>query len=222
MIELSTEQQALLQQHLDLVLTENEKFNLTAIRDEQQAQVLHLEDSLLAAELVAAEPEGLCADIGSGPGFPGIPLAIATGRDFVLVESLQKKARFLEAAIEDLGLKEHVSVFTGRSEDLAQEQPDAFQIVVTRAVSALPSLLELASPLLKQGGLLVAYKSQDYQEELERAQRMQEKLGMSFDAVLEQALSDGSPRSLILFRKVSEPQVQLPRRAGMAQKRPYA
>ena len=128
----------------------------------------------------------------------------------------------LEAFAEQLGLSSQVSVYAGRTEELAGHQPEAFSLITARALTALPSLLELASPLLQQGGWLVAYKSDNVDDELEGALGIQDKLGMALRSDRHVLLSDGStPQRILVFEKVSEPQVKLPRRPGMAQKRPY-
>lgn len=220
--EVSAPQRALIEQHLDLVLQANKTLNLTRIANREEAELLHIEDSLVGLPECQQAPEGRYADIGSGGGFPGFPLAIVTGRQTLLVESVKKKAEMLEAFAEQLGLSSQVSVYAGRTEELAGHQPEAFSLITARALTALPSLLELASPLLQQGGWLVAYKSDNVDDELEGALGIQDKLGMVLRSDRHVLLSDGStPRRILVFEKVSEPQVKLPRRPGMAQKRPY-
>ena len=98
------EQMALLERHLDLVMAANEQVNLTRITSRDEARVLHIEDSLAGLPEVQAAPAGLLGDMGSGAGFPGIPLAAVTGRKTVLIESVGKKAAFLKAFVDELGL----------------------------------------------------------------------------------------------------------------------
>lgn len=219
---LTIEQQQLLDLHLQLVLEENQRSNLTRITNWQQGQLLHIEDSLLGLPELLSAPEGPYADLGTGGGFPGLPLAIVSGRETLLVDSVAKKTQALDRIIAQLGLEGLVSTYTGRSEELALEQPGAFAVITARALSALPSLLELASPLLQLGGQLVCYKAQVDGEELELAKALEPKLGMKLVSVREALLSDEeTPRTILVFEKVAEPTVKLPRRPGMAQKRPY-
>lgn len=221
--ELSDEQQRLIDQHLDMVLMSNETTNLTAITDRNEARILHIEDSLLALPEIMDAPEGCYADIGSGGGFPGIPLAIASERETTLVESLSRKARCLERFVQELDLQNFVSVYCGRAEELSCDSAESYAVITARAVSQLPSLLELASPLLRQHGWCICYKSDHSDEELARARSCEEKLGMRFRSLRHASLSDEhGERTIIVFEKVGQPTVRLPRRNGMAQKRPYA
>jgi 16S rRNA (guanine527-N7)-methyltransferase len=215
-------QRQAIDRHLQLVLEANQTTNITRIEDPDRAEVLHIEDSLVGLPECLAAPAGRYADLGSGAGYPGIPLAVATGRQAMLVESVKKKASLLSHFAEQLNLAARVSVYPGRAEELAAEQPEAFALVTARALTALPSLLELASPLLQHGGVLVAYKAGDVADELAWAEGIQQKLGLQKKSVRHTVLSDGcTDRSIIVFEKVAEPTVTLPRRPGMAQKRPY-
>lgn len=220
--EPSIEQRKLLDLHLELVLKENEISNLTRIVDLEQGRLLHIEDSLLGLPELTAAPQGRYGDLGTGGGFPGLPLAIMSGRETVLIDSVAKKTHALDRIISCLELGTQVSTYTGRTEELAQEQPASFSVLTARALSSLPSLLELAVPLLHQGGHLICYKASLDSEEIEQCALLQEKLGMKMVSQRETVLSDGeTPRALLVFEKVAEPTVKLPRRPGMAQKRPY-
>lgn len=161
--------------HVRLLLAWNRAINLTAITDPGRVAVLHVLDSLTAVPLVAARrgPPRLL-DLGSGGGFPGIPLAAAVpGADVVLVESIGKKARFLEAAVGVAGLGDRVHVMAVRAESLAEPVGDRelepFDVVTARAVGALDALIRLAFPLLSPGGRLVAWKRGDLTAEIRTA-----------------------------------------------------
>lgn len=145
-------QRELLDKHLELVIEENKVTNLTRIVDWESAQVLHVEDSLAGLPEVEGALEGPYLDMGSGAGFPGIPLAIMTGRETLLADSVGKKTRALDSFAAELGIDDIVSTYHGRIEDLALQQPNHFSLVTARALSSLASLLELASPLLTKGG----------------------------------------------------------------------
>lgn len=218
----SKRQRELLDKHLELVIEENKVTNLTRIVDWESAQVLHVEDSLAGLPEVEEALEGPYLDMGSGAGFPGIPLAIMTGRGTLLADSVGKKTRALDSFAAELGIDDIVSTYHGRIEDLALQQPNRFSLVTARALSSLASLLELASPLLAKGGRLVCYKAHSESEELEHAREIARKLGMEFVSSRGFTLSDGeTSRAIIVFRKRCNPSMKLPRRVGMAQKKPF-
>lgn len=221
MFDVSDEVLAACGKHVDLLIEANERVNLTRIDDTESAKLLHIEDSLAGLPIVNEAPEGMYADLGTGGGFPGIPLAIATGRDTLLVDSVAKKVKELQGFADELGL-DNVSTYAGRIEELAIERPGEFSLLTARALTALPSLIELASPLLKEGGWLVCYKSRSIEDEMEQALGIQEKVAMYLIKEDHVLLSDGeTPRTFLVFQKKGEPTVKLPRRPGMAQKRPY-
>lgn len=141
-------QRELLDKHLELVIEENKVTNLTRIVDWESAQVLHVEDSLAGLPEVEEALEGPYLDMGSGAGFPGIPLAIMTGRETLLADSVGKKTRALDSFAAELGIDDIVSTYHGRIENLALQQPNHFSLVAARALSSLASLLELASPFV--------------------------------------------------------------------------
>ena len=221
-VGLSPDQARIIARHLALVLEANEHVNLTAIREPSEALRLHVCDSLLALPELSESPEGSCVDLGSGAGFPGIPLAVVSGRSFVLCESVNRKARFLEAAVVDLGLQEHVTVVSRRAEDLSVSNREGFAVVVARAVAPLSALVELASPLLAQGGRLLAFKSRSA-DEVDAADRTALLVGMRHRSTREVLLPEGGERrTIIVYEREGASSITLPRRTGMAQKRPVA
>ena len=221
-MELTREQHELLLKHLSLVIEENKVTNLTRIDSLESGRLLHIEDSLAAVPECLDAPQGPVADLGTGGGFPGIPLAVATGRSVDLVDSVGKKTKALDRIIEKLGLSATVRTYNGRIEELALDRPEHYALVTARALTALPSLIELASPLLMPGGRLVALKSADIGDERSWARAIEEKVGMREVSLRTFTLSDGvTERSIIVYEKAGTPSVKLPRRPGMAQKRPY-
>lgn len=221
-MELTREQHELLLKHLSLVIEENKVTNLTRIDSLESGRLLHIEDSLAAVPECLDAPQGPVADLGTGGGFPGIPLAVATGRSVDLVDSVGKKTKALDRIIEKLGLSATVRTYNGRIEELALDRPEHYALVTARALTALPSLIELASPLLMPGGRLVALKSADIGDERSWARAIEEKVGMREVSLRTFTLSDGvTERSIIVYEKAGIPSVKLPRRPGMAQKRPY-
>lgn len=166
-----------------LLLAWNAAINLTSITDPALVALRHVVDSLTAVAVLAARGPSLrICDIGSGAGYPGLPLAIALpGSQVVLVESTGKKARFLEAAVAAAGLEERVTVANRRAEALAADvragTVEPFDVVTARAVGDLADLVELAFPLLRIGGALVAWKRGDIAAEVATAVRAIEALG---------------------------------------------
>lgn len=218
----SIEQRKLLDLHLQLVIKENKITNLTRIIDWDSAQILHIEDSLVGLPEIISAPSGKYLDMGTGAGFPGIPIAIMTKRETVLADSVGKKTKALDRIIDTLDIASHVSTYNGRIEELSLISPESFSVISARALSSLASLLELSSPLLQKNGYLVCYKSQDVDDELKHAKSVADKLGFEYMSRRDTLLSDGvTERSIIVFKKIHEPLVILPRRVGIAQKKPY-
>lgn len=219
-IVLTEQQESLLFDDLHAIMEINQTMNLTRILSEEDGMVLHLEDSVLGLPYVQAAPEGLYGDLGTGGGFPGIPLCILTGRETLLVDSVKKKVRALEPVAETLGIGDALSTYGGRIEDLALERRGMFSVLTARALSSLGSLLELASPLLREGGRLVCYKAQPSDEELDTAFGIMKPLGFKLVCDDAHELSDGSHRRIFVFEKVGNARIELPRRIGMAQRNP--
>ena len=212
---------SLMQRYLDSILEANKVTNLTRITDGEQARLLHIEDSLVGLPEVNEAPTGLYGDLGSGGGIPGVPLALATGRKTLLVDSVKKKMAIVQSALDDLSLSEQISTSSERIEDLPLEYKEKFAVLTARALSKLVSLIELASPLLKNGGRLVCYKAQLSSEELEEALAVQDLVGMKMISQREICLSDGeTTRTIVVFEKIGKSRIKLPRRIGLAQKQP--
>ena len=213
-----------LARYLELLIRKNQELNLTRIASFEDAVVLHIEDSLAVLPEFAGRT-GLFCDIGTGGGVPGIPLALAAGRQGVLLDSVQKKAAAVQGFIEELGLCEQLTSVGERSELYAGTHAGEFDTVVARAVASLVVVQELATPLLGDGGILIAMRGSEDAAAVERAKLASAKLGLELAEQREFFI--GSPdtsyhRSVFVFQKVAEPAVKLPRRPGMAAKRPLA
>ncbi len=175
-IELGDAALAAIDGHVRLLLAWNASINLTAITDPEGVATLHVADSLAALPLLRDEPAGRLVDLGSGGGFPGLPLAAALpGLRVTLVDSTAKKARFLEAAVAATGLEDRVEVVAARAEALVARGP--WDVVVARAVGSLDELVELALPILSTGGRLLAWKRGDIAAELAAGGRAARALG---------------------------------------------
>lgn len=207
---------------LDLV--DASPVSLTSIRSRSEAIDVHLRDSLsgLAARpLVESET---VIDIGSGGGFPGLPLAMALpATSFTLIDSVIRKAEFIEMAASSLAL-ENVTVIPARSEELAAGSGrEAFRSATARAVAPLAALAELASPLLEEGGALIAWKGQREPEQEEALAALGSRISMELSEVIEVVPFEGShTRNLYVVTKTGPTPEELPRRPGMARKRPLS
>ena len=207
--------------YLEKILEANKKTNLTRISSWESAMLLHVEDSLVGLDEVNAAPPGLYGDLGTGGGFPGVPMAIVTGRSTVLVDSVKKKINIVDGIINELGLGNQISVYAGRIEDLSKERPSEFSVLTARALSQLGSLLELSSPLLRAGGRLVCYKANISEEEFDTALIVSGLVGMSLVSSRKLTLSDCETcREIVVFEKTGKPKIKLPRKTGMAQRSP--
>ena len=219
---ITVEQSATLLAHLDAVLAANRRLNLTAITDRTEAISLHVVDSLAVLRLLDDQRLPI-ADIGSGAGFPGIPVSIAAGVAVSLVESVKKKALFLSECVMDLGGLNGSEVIPLRAEELARERASAYGCILARALTSLPSLVELASPLLREGGILIAMKGSPTAEERELGACVGHLVGMSEADWIEYRLPDsGQRRTLVRYVRSGPSQIRLPRRTGVAQKRPLS
>ena len=203
----------------------NSRINLTGISGCRDVQSKHFLDSLSVLQAIPEDvlDGGALADAGSGAGFPGLPLKIASpGLRVSLVESIGKKAAFLRHAAGSLGL-DGVNVLAERSETLAHRPclREAFDVVTGRAVAEMDTLAELALPLCRVGGRVIAQKKADVSDELSRAERAIELLGGRIEDIVQVNIDElGEPRCLVVLSKVSPTPPQYPRRPGMPAKRP--
>lgn len=206
--------------NLKLVIEKNKVLNLTRIDSFEDAVVLHLEDSLsIYPEFMHSSGE-FC-DIGTGGGFPGLPLAIASGRKGILLDSVKKKALAVQEFVEELSIAGQVQALGMRSEELCAERFGEFDTVVARAVDKLSVVEEYASPLLASGGHLIAMRGTESLGDEKAAQIASEQLGLQM--IEKRAFSlgpDEVARSVYVFEKNGSPSIKLPRRPGMAHKKP--
>lgn len=220
-IACETNKIALMLQHMRILMQTNATLNLTRICEEEEMKELHIWDSLTALPSLASAPDGVMVDLGTGGGYPGIPLAIATGRKTVLLDSVKKKVAAVTGFVRELGLESQISTCDLRAEEYAIEHPGESSAVIARAVTTLAALIELSSPLLMQNGQLIALKGVHDMEEEEKAVKCAGLCGMSEKNVYETTLPcSGQSRTIYVFEKTGEPTIKLPRRNGMAQKKP--
>lgn len=217
--KLDIDKQEKIRSYLELVIEKNKELNLTRIDTEEKGMLLHIEDSLSCLDEFC-NMDGEFLDIGTGGGFPGVPLAIASNRTGVLIDSVQKKARAVQEMIEELGLNNQIQARGIRSEELALEVGERFTTIVARAVSSLPAVMELAAPLLVMDGELIALRGKEDEVDLEAIDTIAEKLGLETISKRHIYINETYERTIYVFKKVSQAMIKLPRRNGMAQKRP--
>lgn len=212
---ITPEQAEVLFRYYEKVVECNKAFNLTAITEEKDFAEKHIIDSLSG---ISEIPEGakLC-DIGSGGGFPSMPIAITRADVSVTaLDSTTKKMAFVSQSASALGLK-NVSTIAGRAEE-QKSQFAKYDVVTARAVSALPILLELAMPFLKVGGLFLAYKTDE--SELATSQNTMKVLGAKHVHTKFLSLPSGDKRAIIVFEKTKPTPPQYPRVYGSIKKKP--
>lgn len=219
---LSDQQLDLLGAYYALLLSGNEQVNLTAITDPREVAVKHFLDCLAPLHFLPPPRAARLVDVGSGAGFPGIPLKIArSDLEIVLVESVRKKADFLRLVIKELDLS-GIVVVERRAEEFARQENvrESFDLSVCRAVAALPVLLEYCLPLLKVGGFFWALKGPSVEREFPVDHALQI-LGGRLNRVFHYALPfTGDERRLVTVEKVTPVPDQYPRKAGVPVKRP--
>jgi 16S rRNA (guanine527-N7)-methyltransferase len=204
-----------------LELLAAERASVSSVVD-RRAWTVHVEDSLTGLEVPELRAATRIADVGAGAGFPGLVLAVALPDARVdLIESVGRKCDFVRHAIADAGIAD-AAVLHARSEDWAGgDGREAYDAVTARAVGRLSTLAELASPLLKEGGVLVAWKGRRDPDEESQLERATESLAMTPERVLDVGNRAGSQhRHLHVLRKTAPTPPHLPRRPGIAKKRP--
>ena len=216
-IELLEEQVDAIVRFGELVLEKNKVMNLTAITEPEAAAELHLLDSLSLLKVLPLAGKSLL-DLGTGAGFPGVPLKLAEpSLRLTLLDSLQKRMRWLETeALPELGVE--ARFLAGRAEDFAREHREKFDVVTSRAVARLDLLCELCLPFVHKGGYLLAMKGAQAEEELHEAAKAIRLLGGSYERT-EQFEIGGAVHSVIVIHKTGQTPEQYPRSwARMKQK----
>jgi 16S rRNA (guanine527-N7)-methyltransferase len=199
----------------------------SSVRDAEEAWRVHIADSLAGLEFPDLRAARAIADVGAGAGFPGLPLAIALPQARLdLIESTSRKCDFMRRTIEAAGIV-NARVVCTRSEEWGADPPpdggrEAYDAVAVRAVGRLSTLAELASPLLRDGGVLLAWKGRRDPDEEAELERASQRLAMEAEEIRWVGPYAGSRnRHLHLMRKRGATPTRLPRRPGMAKKRPF-
>lgn len=206
------------------MLTEwNEVMNLTAITDYDEVMKKHFIDSLSLVKAYDLSGDISVIDIGTGAGFPGLPLKIAfPNLKITLLDSLQKRVKFLNAVIEELSLT-NIETIHGRAEDYAKPSllREKFDLCVSRAVANMTTLSEFCLPFVKVGGMFISYKSEKITEEMKQAEKAIAILGGNVKSQTEIYLPDSDIyRNLFTIEKVAACPKKYPRKAGLPAKEP--
>ena len=206
----------------ELLIETNKSLNLTAITEMHEVVLKHFIDSIAISNYIDLS-EKKVIDVGTGAGFPGIPLAIIyPNAKFVLMDSLQKRLNFIEKVLVECDIK-NVTTLHGRAEDIGQDKQyrEKFDYCVSRAVAALPVLLELCTPMVKVGGKFVSYKSELLEEELVKAKNAMKILHCSLEKQFDYSIPDTDfYRVLAVFQKNGKLEKKYPRQAGKPKRSP--
>jgi 16S rRNA (guanine527-N7)-methyltransferase len=210
-------------QFFDLLTEANQTTNLTAIRDEEGIVLKHFVDSLTCLGFSGFKSEQKIIDVGTGAGFPGLPLTLVSPKLRVdLLDATKKKVGFVQSVIDALGI-ENANALWGRSEELSHEivKRETYDAAVTRAVASLQVVSELTLPLVRIGGFVLVQKAAGVESEIQQAKNAIKKLGGKLTDVLKIDLPKiKDTRNLVIIEKTAPTPKQYPRKAGVPAKNP--
>lgn len=210
-----------LREYMVGILGWNEKINLTGITDEDQFILKHFIDSLLIYNMKEYDEAHTVIDMGTGGGFPGIPLAIMSeDKKFVLTDSLNKRLKVIDELTSQIGIT-NVITCHGRAEDLgrSQDHREKYDMCVSRAVASLPTLCEYCLPFVKVGGFFLAYKGPDCQDEIKAAEKAITVLGGELVKINDVDF-EGFEHKILVIKKIKSTPKKYPRKAGTPSKQP--
>ena len=205
-----------LEGYMDEILEWNNKVNITNITEKDDFIEKHYIDSLVIGDLEIFKNSNSVIDVGTGGGFPGVPLAVSyPEKEFTLLDSLNKRLKIIDQVTENFNIN-NVTTCHGRAEELAQkkEYREKFDLCVSRAVANLTSLSELCIPFVKLGGYFIAYKGPGVYEELENAEKAIKTLGGEVVEIKNAAYGDDDEHKLLIIKKIKNTPKKYPRKPG--------
>ena len=222
-MKLTEEQKLKLEKYMEGILSWNEKVNLTNITDPAECRIKHNADSLMCVDFPEFQSAKNIIDVGTGGGFPGIPLAVyAPDKHFTLLDSLNKRLRIIDELAGGLDIT-NITLVHGRAEDVARnrEHREKYDLCVSRAVSNLATLSEYCLPFIKVGGYLLAYKGPGADQEVKDAEKALKTLGGSLVDIRETTMEEyGLDHRILVIEKVRNTPKAYPRKAGTPLKEP--
>lgn len=217
-MKLSEEQLNNYYNYMELLIEWNKKINLTAITEPKEIIEKHFIDSLTILPYIGENSNII--DIGTGAGFPGIPVKIANASlKITLLDSLNKRITFLKEVISKLEL-ENIEAIHGRAEEYIKESREKYDIAVSRAVAELPTLLEYLFPYVKIGGKCICMKGPKALEEIEKSKKALKILGGEIEKIENIKINNEMERNIIIIRKTKSTPLKYPRKAGKPTKEP--
>ncbi len=212
-----------LKKYREILVEWNKVMNLTGIEEEREVYIKHFLDSISAVTNNYIKDDISLIDVGTGAGFPGLPLKICLENlDLTLLDSLNKRIKFLEEVSDNLGLN-GIEFIHGRAEDFAKDEKyrETFDVATARAVAGLPVLMEFCVPFVKVGGHFICLKGPNANLELEESKKAMEELGIEFVEKIDIKLPDLElNHNILVFKKIKNTPSKYPRKAGKPSKNP--
>lgn len=222
-LNLTEDQISAFNKYYELLYEWNKKINLTAITEPKDVAIKHMVDSLSCFKSDLFKENTSLIDVGTGAGFPGLPLKIFyPSLKLTLLDSLNKRVKFLQLVVDELGLKD-VEVIHARSEEAARNKKyrEKFDLATARAVARLPIICEYCLPFVKDGGTFIALKGRQYEEEATQAQKAIKVLGGEIADIMPVKLPEiDDKRAVIYIKKIKSTPKTYPRKAGTPERNP--
>ena len=204
--------------YMNLLIEWNQKINLTAIVEPKEIIQKHFIDSMSVLNYIQDKKNII--DVGTGAGFPGIPIKIANPNiNVTLLDSLQKRVNFLSEVVSQLEL-DKIKAVHSRAEDYAKENRESYDVAISRAVANMSTLVEYLLPYVKQDGIVICMKGPNIEDELEKSKKAISILGGKIEHIEHLFLDEEMERNLIIIRKIKPTPKQYPRKAGKPAKEP--